>query len=89
MTLSLSEFEIEKYLHKYDIMTEVNVSMDFTTKMLIVAVIVLAAGLYYLYSTTQQFKVGMVNIVESLKNNIPSPSNDEVEDEDDEVEKEE
>lgn len=56
------------------------VSMDFTTKMLIVAVIVLAAGLYYLYSTTQQFKTGMVNIVESLKNSIPTPNEEEDED---------
>ena len=59
-------------------MAEASASMDFTTKMLIVAVIVLAAGLYYLYSTTQQFKKGMVNIVESLRNSIPvSNSRDE------------
>lgn len=76
--MSLSEFEIDKNLQKYDIMAEASASMDFTTKMLIVAVIVLAAGLYYLYSTTQQFKKGMVNIVESLRNSIPvSNSRDE------------
>ena len=53
--------------------------MDLTTKALIVAVLVLAAGLYYLYTSTQQFKVGMVNIVESLKNSIPSQSNEDTE----------
>ena len=65
-----------------------NTGMDLTTKALIVAVLVLAAGLYYLYTSTQQFKVGMVNIVESLKNSIPSSSNEdaEVEAEDDEKE---
>ena len=56
-----------------------NTGMDLTTKALIVAVLVLAAGLYYLYTSTQQFKVGMVNIVESLKNSIPSQSNEDTE----------
>ena len=54
-----------------------SVSMDFTTKILIVAVIVLAAGLYYLYTIMQNFKNGIVKIVQNLKNSTPMPSEDE------------
>ena len=41
--------------------------LSLTTKFIIVALILLAAGLYYVYNSTQKFKTAIVNLLNNMQ----------------------
>lgn len=51
------------------VMSEETVSsLSLSTKLIIVALILVVAALYYLYTNLEKFKVSVVNILKSLQN---------------------
>ena len=41
--------------------------LSLTTKFIIVALVLLAAGLYYVYNSTQKFKTAIVNVLNNMQ----------------------